>query len=374
MHISLQHTMMELPPPPTKLPTPPTFVESPPLVVLPGDDLTRFILRDEIPPTSIDFTASPRKNKKKKNTAGAGGDDDDHTIQPPKVGTGLVIICENNNSSDRPDNVNSSGICILATIAGRLVYRASSRTWFVASNPKRYHPTRSPLSSASVARITSGGSQGGIASNVGIGDRVIGIIEDQRASADYYRVNIFGSHSALLHVLSFEGATKRNRPQLDPGSLIYCRVVKGFGGGRMDPEVSCTVGGGGGGKDAGKSTYNCDENDYEEHDDGGAARKDWMTTEGTYGALVGGTSFRIPLGLARELLLPKNAVLDALDKAGMTFEIVIGVNGVVWVNSPEPLITIMIVNAIKNSEVMAEELVRGMVKAMVKNVKKELDE
>ena len=64
---------------------------------------------------------------------------------------------------------------------------------------------------------------------------------------------------------------------------------------------------------------------------------------------------------------------DALDKAGMTFEIVIGVNGVVWVNSPEPLITIMIVNAIKNSEVMAEELVWGMVKAMVKNVKKELD-
>ena len=187
-HIS-SHTMMELPPPPTKLPTPPTFVESPPLVVLPGDDLTRFILRDEIPPTSIDFTASPRKNKKKKNTAGAGGDDDDHTIQPPKVGTGLVIICENNNSSDRPDNVNSSGICILATIAGILVYRASSRTWFVASNPKRYHPTRSPLSSASVARITSGGSQGGIASNVGIGDRVIGIIDPPQVSRLYATQN-----------------------------------------------------------------------------------------------------------------------------------------------------------------------------------------
>ena len=363
---------MDLPPPPTNLPTRPTFVESPPLVVLPGDDITRFILRDDIPPTSIDFTSSPqnKNKKKKKHSAGVGGDDDDdYNIKPPKVGTGLVIICDNGN-----DPTSSSGICIRATIAGRLVYRPSSRTWFVASNPKRYHPTRSPLSSASVARITTGGSQGGISSNVGIGDRVIGIIEDQRASADFYRVNIFGSHSALLHVLSFEGATKRNRPQLDPGSLIYCRVVKGFGGGRMDPEVSCTVGGGGGGKDSGKATYNCDENDYEEHDDGGAARKDWMTSEGTYGALVGGTSFRIPLGLARELLLPKNAVLDALDKAGMTFEIVIGVNGVVWVNSPEPLITIMIVNAIKNSEVMAEELVRGMVKAMVKNVKKELDE
>jgi len=200
---------------------------------------------------------------------------------------------------------------------------------------------------------------------MGAGDRVIGIVEDQKASADYYRVNIFGSHSALLHVLSFEGATKRNRPQLDPGCLVYCRVVGGFGGGRMDPEVSCKVGGGSG-NNTGKSTYN------EDDDDGGAARKDWMTNEGTYGPLAGGTSFRVSLGLARELLLPDNAALSALDKSGMPFEIATGVNGVVWVNSPEPEITIMIMNAIKNSEVMTEEQVRGMVKVMAKQVKKEL--
>lgn len=204
-----------------------------------------------------------------------------------------------------------------------------------------------------------------------MGDRVIGIIEDQKASAEYYRVNIFGSHSALLHVLSFEGATKRNRPQLDPGCLVYCRIVKGFGGGRMDPEVSCKVGGGSG-NNSGISTYNEAEDD-DEYDDGGAARKDWMTNEGTYGPLTGGTSFRISLGLARELLLPNNAALSALDKSGIPFEIAIGVNGMVWLNSPEPEITIMICNAIKNSEVMSEENVRGMIKVMVKNVKKELD-
>jgi exosome complex RNA-binding protein Rrp4 len=51
----------------------------------------------------------------------------------------------------------------------------------------------------------------------------------------------------------------------------------------------------------------------------------------------------------------------------------VGVNGVVWTNSPEPLMTIVISNAIRNSEVMAEDLVRGMVKVMVKNAKKELD-
>ena len=98
------------------------------------------------------------------------------------------------------------------------------------------------------------------------------------------------------------------------------------------------------------------------------------TTEAPPGRpLVGGTSFRVPLGLARELLLSKNAMLDALDRSKVPFEIAVGVNGVVWTNSPEPLMTIVISNAIRNSEVMAEDLVRGMVKVMVKNAKKELD-
>ena len=136
----------------------------------------------------------------------------------------------------------------------------------------------------------------------------------------------------------------------------------------MDPEVSCKVGGGSG-TNTGKSTYN-----EEEEDDGGAARKDWMTNEGTYGPLTNGLSFRISLGLARELLLPNNACLAALDKSGIPFEIATGVNGMVWVNSPAPEITIMIMNAIKNSEVMEEEKVRGMVKVMAKQVKKELEE
>lgn len=205
---------------------------------------------------------------------------------------------------------------------------------------------------------------------MGVGDRLIGIIEDQKVSADYYRVHIFGSHSALLHVLSFEGATKRNRPQLEPGALVYCRVVKGFGGGRMDPEVSCKIGGTAGGSSSGGGSGNSALYD----DDGGAARKDWLTNEGTYGPLNGGTSFRVSLGLARELLRPSNVVLSALDQSGIPFEIAVGVNGLVWVNSPEVEYTIMILNAIKNSEVMTVEQVRGMVKVLVRNVKKEFEE
>ena len=144
----------------------------------------------------------------------------------------------------------------------------------------------------------------------------------------------------------------------------------------MDPEVSCKVGGSNSssssGSGSGKSLYN-NQQDDDDHDDGGSARKDWMTNEGTYGPLTGGTSFRISLGLARELLLPNNACLAALDKSGIPFEIAVGVNGMVWVNSPAAEITIMICNALRNSEVMEEESVGGMVKVMARNVKKELD-
>lgn len=353
-----------LPPVPSNLPPPPstgsTF-EPPPLAVIPGDDLTRYILHH--PPPSSSQHLDSRKHKKSRSNAGdANRSSEDEVKLPPKLGTGLICIQArtNNNGKDI-----SSSVRIQATVAGRLVYRQNSRTWFVASNPRRYHlsqsPAATPISSNNMSKVTS---------NMGVGDRVIGIVEDQKASADYYRINIFGSHSALLHVLSFEGATKRNRPQLEPGCLVYCRVIKGFALGRMDPEVSCKVGGGSGNNSnslKGKSTYN-----DEEEDDGGASGKDWMTNEGTYGPLNGGTSFRVSIGLARELLLPENAVLSALDKSGIPFEIAIGVNGMVWLNSPEPEITIMILNAIKNSEVMPEDKVRGMVKVMVKNVKKEL--
>mmetsp|Transcript_1267 Transcript_1267/g.2283 ORF Transcript_1267/g.2283 Transcript_1267/m.2283 type:complete len:364 (-) Transcript_1267:726-1817(-) len=354
-----------LPPAPSSLPPPPsagsTF-EAPPLAVIPGDDLTRYILHH--PPPSNSQQSDARKHKKSRSNAGdANRNSEDEARLPPKLGTGLICIQLPTNDKNN-NNINSS-IRIQATVAGRLVYRQNSRTWFVASNPRRYHlsqsPAATPISSNNMSKVTS---------NMGVGDRVIGIVEDQKASADYYRINIFGSHSALLHVLSFEGATKRNRPQLEPGSLVYCRVMKGFAGGRMDPELSCKVGSGSGNNSSsskGKSVYN-----DEEEDDGGASGKDWMTNEGTYGPLNGGTSFRVSIGLARELLLPENAVLSALDKSGIPFEIAIGVNGMVWVNSPDPEITIMILNAIKNSEVMPEDKVRGMVKVMVKNVKKEL--
>eukprot|EP00562_Extubocellulus_spinifer_P007876 CAMPEP_0178499096 /NCGR_PEP_ID=MMETSP0696-20121128/15636_1 /TAXON_ID=265572 /ORGANISM="Extubocellulus spinifer, Strain CCMP396" /LENGTH=276 /DNA_ID=CAMNT_0020127759 /DNA_START=4 /DNA_END=834 /DNA_ORIENTATION=+ len=230
---------------------------------------------------------------------------------PPKLGPGLLYTAQTKR--------------ITATLAGRLYHRPSTRTYAVLSNKRRYIPQ--------------------------VGDRVLGIVEE--GAGEFYRLNIHGPHPALLHNLSFEGATKRNRPILSPGALMYCRVTSVNGA--MDPELSCKVGGDGAA-------------------DGGARRRDWMTDEGTYGELKGGTVTRISLGLARELLKPTNVVLDALGKAGLAFEICVGTNGLVWIHSERPEYTVMIGTAIKNSEIMTEAQVRGMVKQLVATVRSSMEE
>eukprot|EP00568_Trieres_chinensis_P011417 CAMPEP_0183306934 /NCGR_PEP_ID=MMETSP0160_2-20130417/15305_1 /TAXON_ID=2839 ORGANISM="Odontella Sinensis, Strain Grunow 1884" /NCGR_SAMPLE_ID=MMETSP0160_2 /ASSEMBLY_ACC=CAM_ASM_000250 /LENGTH=268 /DNA_ID=CAMNT_0025470415 /DNA_START=6 /DNA_END=812 /DNA_ORIENTATION=- len=229
--------------------------------------------------------------------------------RPPKLGTGLYY--------------DASARTVTAMVAGRLYHRPETSTYMVLNNTRRYVPR--------------------------VGDRVLGIVEE--TAGEYYRLNIHGPHPALLHNLSFEGATKRNRPYLAPGALLYCRVISSDR--EMDPEVSCKVAGDG-------------------IADGGARRRDWMTDEGTYGELKGGTCTRVSLGLARELLLPGNVVLDALGKQGLSFEVAIGVNGIVWVHSEKPEYTVLIGNAIKNSEVMTPAQVRGMVAKLVKAQRSEM--
>lgn len=56
-----------------------------------------------------------------------------------------------------------------------------------------------------------------------IGDGVIGIIADK--TGDYYTVNIFSGHPCLMSRLAFDGATKRNKPELNRGDLVYAHIT-----------------------------------------------------------------------------------------------------------------------------------------------------
>lgn len=52
------------------------------------------------------------------------------------------------------------------------------------------------------------------------GDAVIGIVTSK--SGDIFKVDVGGSEQASLSYLAFEGATKRNRPnvQVSPGRIV----------------------------------------------------------------------------------------------------------------------------------------------------------
>mmetsp|Transcript_17309 Transcript_17309/g.24444 ORF Transcript_17309/g.24444 Transcript_17309/m.24444 type:complete len:290 (-) Transcript_17309:124-993(-) len=273
-----------------------------------------------------------------------GDDVTSHITLPCKLGTGLhsSVDTSKNTVSDIGDSHSgvNDGSCasirIKAELAGRLRHRSASNTYFILANTRRYVPK--------------------------INDRVLVIVEER--VGDYHRVTMPQSTCgpALLPTLAFEGATKRNHPNLSTGSLIYCRVTSCDS--HFETLLSCLVGNNDGGHNSNKNTGG--------FPDGGASRKDWMTDEGTYGELKGGSVTIVSIGLAKELLHPKNVVLDALGNAGLPFEICIGVNGMIWIHSTRPEYTILILNAIRNSEVMTEAQVKGMVKAIVKTVKRQI--
>ena len=86
-----------------------------------------------------------------------------------------------------------------------------------------------------------------------------------------------------------------------------------------------------------------------------------------YGELKAGFVTKISLGLARRLLDPKSLVLRLLGQH-IPFEMATGMNGKVWVNSASAQRTILICNAIKNSEYLDSQECATMVKNLVQKM------
>ncbi len=94
------------------------------------------------------------------------------------------------------------------TTPGMLRYRAPTSYW-VETNRKRYFPKAD--------------------------DQIVGLIE--QVAGDFYTVNIFSGTNCILNRQSFEGATKRNKPELKRGDILYARVIKAHKD--CDVELSC---------------------------------------------------------------------------------------------------------------------------------------
>jgi len=166
-------------------------------------------------------------------------------------------------------------------------------------------------------------------------DLVIGRVVEK--GKDLYLVDIGCHELASLSVYSQEGAYKKNRLDLKIGSLVYCRVI--VSSRDMEPEVSCLSAQG--------------------------------KKEG-FGPLVDGYMFPCSTGLARDCLADDSFILHELGKH-FPYEVAVGINGRIWVNSTTTLSTILIANAIQNSSYMKPEQIAAMVDALVKMYKGTVD-
>jgi len=125
-------------------------------------------------------------------------------------------------------------------------------------------------------------------------------------------VDIGSAHSATLDGLAFESATKRNKPNLKVGCLVYARVSLAHKD--MEPELECF--------DA-------------------QTRK----AEG-FGELKGGFVVKCSLKMCRDLLDPEHFLLPLLG-GKFPLEAAVGMNGRVWVNAKEPKLIIAIARCIE---------------------------
>lgn len=151
---------------------------------------------------------------------------------------------------------------------------------------------------------------------------MVGVVMDRHGEG--YRVDIGGSEAAQLGQLSFEGATKRNRPYLNPGALVYARVITAEAD--FEPEISCILPG---------------------------SNKSWITGESLFGELTGGgLLISVSLATARSLLRPDCRLLSALGESLLHgFECVVGVNGKVWVRASSAKDTVIVRSILRMADV-----------------------
>ncbi|PYH38590.1 exosome non-catalytic core subunit RRP40 [Aspergillus neoniger CBS 115656] len=208
---------------------------------------------------------------------------------PLRLGPGLRLLSQPPSSS--PQASSSPSHVLTATQAGILSTDTKRNAVSILSTPnRRYIPT--------------------------INDLVIAQVH--HSSVDYFHCMITPqAPHAVLGQLSFEGATKKTRPMLKQGDLVYARVLSvGLGAG-AEVELACVN------PATGKAE------------------------PGGLGQLNGGMVFDISTGMAARLMRASSSSSDSQDGvAGLVvleelgkkleksggFEIAVGRNGKVWVD------------------------------------------
>ena len=148
-------------------------------------------------------------------------------------------------------------------------------------------------------------------------DPVLGVVTKQ-GNAEYHEIDIGrgANRPTLLPVLGFDNATKRNRPMLKPGDVVYGKIVE---------------------EDSDRVVMDCVNTRGGEEAEGYGPIPGSGSGSGS-GSSMGGLVCRVTPGYARWLLDERTGGgMEVLRVLGgkVPFEIVIGVNGMFWIASQE---------------------------------------
>ncbi|MCJ1440807.1 MAG: exosome non-catalytic core subunit rrp40 [Stictis urceolatum] len=206
---------------------------------------------------------------------------------------------------------------VVASVAGTLHTDARKHAVWIENNTGRYIPRPNDL--------------------------VLAIVTKSLSESFNCSINPYSPPATLSH-LAFENVSKKTRPQLPAGSLVYARIVSSVAHNKFqEPELVCYN------PSSGKS-------------------------EGL-GELKGGMVFDVSLEMSRRLLLGKTkdegglVVLDVLAKM-WPFEAAVGRNGRVWVEANDVRRTLCVGNCLKETD--ERGLGVGEQEKLVKRVAREL--
>lgn len=190
----------------------------------------------------------------------------------------------------RNDEVPNS---VIVTKVGILGFKSPNIYW-VESNEKRYCPRR--------------------------GDLVVGIV--MKRSGDTLKVDIGASEFATLSMLSFEGATKKQKVDVNVGDAVYARVYSALK--IMEPEITCV---------------------------------DAFFKAGKLGLLSNeGYVFSTSCRMAQNLLDIEYPLLWTLGKK-YPYEIAVGMNGKIWLKTSRTSDTLKIQQAIEIAEKQSKKCI-----------------
>lgn len=197
--------------------------------------------------------------------------------------------------------LRKQGDTVIACKAGILKSKAPNTFW-IDSYQKRYIPSR--------------------------GETVIGIVVQK--TGDIYRVEIGASETACLSYLAFEGATKKSRPDVNVGDLVFAKLL--IANKDFESELVCV---------------------------NSLGKKEKL------GVLAGGFVFNCSINLVRKVLNERGNLFRAIQKEiQIPVEIVVGMNGRIWINARNVKDVIAVGNAILAAEHVSDEEIGQMCRSV----------